>query len=67
MRVGRVGFEPLPPLPLHNMSCGIERKLVNIYYVNITVTNINKTRLVNMVIFRDFNFRDYEKLRPILL
>ena len=30
------------------------------YYVNITVTtsNINKTRLMNMVIFRDFNFRD---------
>ena len=24
-----------------------------------SVTNINKTRLVNMVIFRDFKFRDY--------
>ena len=50
-------LNPSPPLPLHNMSCDIERS--KLYYVNITVTNINKTRLVNMVIFRDFNFRDY--------
>ena len=54
--MGRVGFEPLPPLPLHNMPCDIERSKFN---VAVTTSNINKTGLMNMVIFRDFNFRDY--------
>ena len=51
-----MGFEPLPPLPLHNMSCDIERSKFN---VAVITSNINKTGLMNMVIFRDFNFRDY--------
>ena len=71
--MGRVGFEPHErdddddddePLPHSHYKMIICLKILsaaNSYdYVNIAVTNINKTLLLNMVIFRNFNFREYE-------
>ena len=70
MRVGRVGFEPHErddddddePLPHshYKMIICLRYWARQIHYVNIAVTNINKTLLLNMVIFCDFNFREYE-------
>ena len=43
------------------MSCDIERSKFITQEISpaVTASNINKTGLMNMVIFRDFNFRDY--------